>query len=115
MTKKLSAMKIRTKLAFLIVLTGFFCYSLFQFLWYNKYTVFEALDPVFHYHWVYCDADFNLGRPGIRLAFSGLHYVFCGRNSTSLYRNRGAVLIKNLFGNKAQTNLYFKRKQRRRT
>lgn len=70
---------------------------------------------IFYYYWVYCDADFNLGRPGIRLAFSGLHPVFCGRNSTSLYRNCGTVFIKNLFGNKAQTNLYFKRKQRRRT
>ena len=55
------------------------------------------------------------GRPVIRLAFSGLYPVFCGRNSTSLYRNCGTVFIKNLFGNKAQTNLYFKRKQRRRT
>ena len=70
---------------------------------------------IFYYYWVYCDADFNLGRPGIRLAFSGLYPVFCGRNSTSLYRNCGTVFIKNLFGNKAQTNLYFKRKQRRRT
>ena len=58
MTKKLSAMKIRTKLALLIVLTGFFCYSLFQFLWYNKYTVFEALDPVFHFSPLHGDENF---------------------------------------------------------
>ena len=81
---------------------------------YNHYGG-TVLFLIFYYYWVYCDADFNLGRPGIRLAFSGLHPVFCRRNSTSLYRNCGTVFIKNLFGNKAQTSLYFKRKQRRRT
>ena len=58
MIKKLSTMKIRTKLAFLIVLTGIFCYSLFQFLWYNKYSVFEALDPVFHFSPIHGDENF---------------------------------------------------------
>ena len=58
MIKKLSSMKIRTKLALLIFITGILCFSLFQFLWYNKYTVFEALDPVFHFSPLHGDENF---------------------------------------------------------
>lgn len=58
MIKKLSSMKIRTKLALLIFITGILCFSLFHFLWYNKYTAFEALDPVFHFSPLHGDEDF---------------------------------------------------------
>ena len=58
MIKKLSSMKIRTKLALLIFITGILCFSLFQFLWYNKYTVFEALDPIFHFSPLHGDENF---------------------------------------------------------
>ena len=58
MIKKLSSMKIRTKLALLIFITGILCFSLFHFLWYNKYTVFEALDPVLHFSPLHGNEDF---------------------------------------------------------
>lgn len=51
-------MGIRTKLALLIVIAGILCYSLFQFLWYSKYIVFEALDPVFHFLPIHGDDNF---------------------------------------------------------
>lgn len=49
MIEKLKNMKIRTKLAFLILFTGIISYSLFQFLWYNKWTAYELINPVFHF------------------------------------------------------------------
>lgn len=49
MIKKLTSMKIRTKLTLLILLTGIISYSLFQFLWYNKWTAYELINPIFHF------------------------------------------------------------------
>ena len=34
---------------FLILFTGIICYSLFQFLWYNKWTAYEFINPIFHF------------------------------------------------------------------
>lgn len=48
MIKKLKNMTIRTKLLLLILFTGIICYSLFQFLWYNKWTVYELINPLFN-------------------------------------------------------------------
>ena len=70
-----------------------------------------VLPVIFYHNWIYCTADFDLGRPGIRLAIPGLYRVFCWRNPAALYRDCGTVFIKNLFRNKAQANLYSKRKQ----
>ncbi|MDY2589802.1 MAG: sensor histidine kinase, partial [Agathobacter sp.] len=48
MIKKLKNITIRTKLLLLILFTGIICYSLFQFLWYNKWTVYELINPLFN-------------------------------------------------------------------
>ena len=47
MIKKLKNITIRTKLLLLILFTGIICYSLFQFLWYNKWTIYELINPLF--------------------------------------------------------------------
>ena len=49
MIKKITSMKIRTKLTFLILITGIISYSLFQFLWYNKWTAYELINPIFQF------------------------------------------------------------------
>ena len=33
----------------LIFFTSIICYSLFQFLWYNKWTAYEFINPIFHF------------------------------------------------------------------
>lgn len=58
MIKKLTAMKIRTKLALLIFITGILCFAFFQLLWYNKYIVFKALNPIFHFSPLQSDESF---------------------------------------------------------
>lgn len=60
---------------------------------------------VFHDH---CDCckDSGLGRSGIRLAVVGMHYFSGKRNSAFLYRNCRAVFVKDLPGNKAQTDFH---------
>lgn len=55
MIEKIKNMKIQTKLTLLILLTGIISFSLFQFLWYNKWTVYEFINPVFHFESLYGD------------------------------------------------------------
>ena len=49
MIKRITNMKIRTKLTFLILITGIISYSLFQFLWYNRWTAYELVNSSFHF------------------------------------------------------------------
>ena len=49
MIKRITSMKIRTKLTFLILITGIISYSLFQFLWYNRWTAYELVNSSFHF------------------------------------------------------------------
>ena len=49
MIKIITSMKIRTKLTFLILITGIISYSLFQFLWYNRWTAYGLINSSFHF------------------------------------------------------------------
>ena len=49
MIHKRKPVKIRTQLSCLILIAGTIAFILFHILWYNKWTVFELFDPIFHF------------------------------------------------------------------
>ena len=67
---------------------------------------FLSVDYFYHYSYI------GIWRSCSGLAFFSLYLVFCKWNSIILYRNCRAISVKNLFGNKTQTSLYFKRVSR---
>ena len=58
MTERLKNVKIRTKFAGLLILTGIVSVTLFEFMWYKKWNVYEFLKPVFHLASPHGDYDF---------------------------------------------------------
>lgn len=58
MTERLKNVKIRTKFAGLLILTGVVSVTLFEFMWYKKWNVYEFLKPVFHLASPHGDYDF---------------------------------------------------------
>lgn len=59
-TKRISSLKIRTKLTILILVVGFFCIFLFQFLWMHKWKSWEFFDTTINrsLH-IFPDEDLN--------------------------------------------------------
>ena len=55
----------------------------------------------------YC-TNTDLGGSGVRLAFSGVHYLFCEWNPAFLYRNCGTVPVKDIPGDETSANFYSK-------
>lgn len=49
MIHKKRQFKIRTQLSCLILIAGTIAFVLFHVLWYNKWTIFEVFDPIFHF------------------------------------------------------------------
>ena len=56
----------------------------------------------------YCYSYISIWRSCSGMAFFGLYLVFCKWNSIILHRNCRAIFVKDLFGNKTPTSLYFK-------
>ena len=56
----------------------------------------------------YCYSYISIWRSCSGMAFFGLYLIFCKWNSIILYRNCRAIFVKDLFGNKTPTSLYFK-------
>lgn len=48
MIKKLKALKIRTQLACLLLVTGLLSYILFSFMWVNRWNAYELINPILH-------------------------------------------------------------------
>ena len=56
----------------------------------------------------YCYSYISIWRSCSGMAFFGLYLIFCKWNSIILHRNCRAIFVKDLFGNKTPTSLYFK-------
>ena len=82
----------------------FFCSSLVIGICGGNYFLWNFFSVDYFYHYSYI----GIWRSCSGLAFFSLYLVFCKWNSIILYRNCRAISVKNLFGNKTQTSLYFK-------
>ena len=89
-----------------------FCYSLegitgFLCLGHGNCILYSLLSYDRRDHFSYAD----LGRSGFRLAVSCVHHLFCRRDPASLHRDRRAISLQNLSGDKTPPDLYYKRQQ----